>query len=52
MGKLLRNLLKSPMFVIGISIFILTLLIALLGPLFYHVDINARDIVAGPSCRS
>ena len=48
MGKLLRNLLKSPMFVIGISIFIITLLIALLGPLFYHVDINARDIVAGP----
>ena len=48
MGKLLRNLLKSPMFVIGISIFIITLLIALLGPMFYHVDINARDIVAGP----
>ena len=48
MGKLLRNLLKSPMFVIGISIFIITLLLALLGPMFYHVDINARDIVAGP----
>ena len=48
MGKLIRNLLKSPMFVIGISIFIITLLIALLGPIFYHVDINARDIVAGP----
>ena len=36
------------MFVVGISIFILTLLIAIFGPLFYHVDINARDIVAGP----
>ena len=48
MVKLLRNLLKSPMFVVGISIFILTLLIAIFGPLFYHVDINARDIVAGP----
>ena len=48
MGKLIRNLLKSPMFVIGISIFIITLLLALLGPMFYHVDINARDIVAGP----
>jgi len=36
------------MFVIGISIFIITLLIALFGPVFYHVDINARDIVAGP----
>ena len=54
MGKLLRNLLKSPMFVIGISIFILTLLIALFGPFIYQLltghpmDINARDIIAGP----
>ena len=48
MGKLLRNLLKSPMFVIGVSIFVLSLLIALFGPLFYHVDINARDMMAGP----
>jgi peptide/nickel transport system permease protein len=36
------------MFVIGVSIFIITLLIALFGPLFYHVDINARDMMAGP----
>ena len=48
MGKLLRNLLKSPMFVIGVSIFFITLLIAFFGPLFYHVDINARDMMAGP----
>ena len=48
MLKLLRNLLKSPMFVIGISIFVLTLLIALFGPLFYSVDTHARDILAGP----
>ena len=48
MGKLLKNLLKSPMFVIGVSIFVLSLLIALFGPLFYHVDINARDMMAGP----
>ena len=48
MGKLLRNLLKSPMFVIGVSIFVLTLLIAIFGPLFYNVDTHARDIVAGP----
>ena len=33
MIKLLRNLLKSPMFVIGISIFVLTLLIAFWTPL-------------------
>ena len=48
MGQLLKNLLKSPMFVIGISIFILTLLIAVFGPLFYNVDTHARDIMAGP----
>jgi peptide/nickel transport system permease protein len=48
MLKLLKNLLKSPMFVIGISIFFLTLIIAFFGPVFYHVDTNARDIIAGP----
>ncbi|MFA6622633.1 MAG: ABC transporter permease [Fibrobacteraceae bacterium] len=48
MLKLLKNLLKSPMFVIGISIFLLTLIIAFFGPVFYHVDTNARDIIAGP----
>ncbi len=48
MIKLLKNLMKSPMFVVGIVIFILSLLIAIFGPLFYNVDINARDIVAGP----
>lgn len=48
MIKLLKNLLKSPMFVIGVSIFFLTLAIAFLGPVFYDVDTNARDIVAGP----
>jgi peptide/nickel transport system permease protein len=35
--KLLKNLLKSPMFVIGASLFLLTLLIALVGPLFYKI---------------
>ncbi|MCQ2121519.1 MAG: ABC transporter permease [Fibrobacter sp.] len=48
MLKLLKNLMKSPMFVVGISLFIITLLIALFGPVFYHVDTNARDIIAGP----
>jgi len=48
MVKLLKNLLKSPMFVIGVSIFFLTLAFAFLGPVFYDVDTNARDIVAGP----
>ena len=36
------------MFVIGISIFLLTLIIAFFVPVFYHVDTNARDIIAGP----
>lgn len=48
MLKLLKNLMKSPMFVIGVAIFFLSLFVAIFGPLFYHVDINARDIVAGP----
>lgn len=48
MLKLLKNLMKSPMFVIGIGIFFISLLVAVFGPCFYHVDISARDIVAGP----
>ena len=48
MLKLLKNLMKSPMFVIGVGIFFLSLFVAIFGPLFYHVDINARDILAGP----
>ncbi|GBU23078.1 glutathione transport system permease protein [Fibrobacteres bacterium R8-0-B4] len=35
--KLLKNLLKSPMFVIGASLFLLTLLVALAGPLIYKI---------------
>lgn len=48
MLKLLKNLMKSPMFVVGVTIFLITLLIAFLGPVFYNVDTNYRDIVAGP----
>jgi peptide/nickel transport system permease protein len=40
--KLLENLLKSPFFVLGMSLFLLTLLSALLGPLILHVDVNTR----------
>lgn len=40
--KLLKNLLKSPAFVLGASLFLLTLLLALLGPLFVHVDTKTR----------
>ena len=38
--KLLRNLLKTPMFVIGMGLFLVTLCVALIGPLFHHIDLN------------
>jgi len=38
--KLIRNLLKSPMFVIGMSLFIGTLLVAIIGPLVYHINLD------------
>src|SRR5262245_38986765 len=40
--KLLRNLFKSPAFVIGIVLFFGTLLLALLGPVFLHIDTKTR----------
>jgi peptide/nickel transport system permease protein len=38
--KIFMNLLKSPFFIIGITIFLLTIGIALLFPLFYHIDVR------------
>ena len=40
--KLLRNLLKQPSFVLGISLLLLTLSLALLGPVIFHVDTKTR----------
>jgi peptide/nickel transport system permease protein len=40
--KLLKNLLKSASFVIGAGLFLATLLLALLGPLFTAGDVSAR----------
>jgi peptide/nickel transport system permease protein len=40
--KLLKNLLKTPSFLLGFGLFFGTLLFALLGPLFVHVDVNTR----------
>ncbi len=40
--KLLKNLLKSPAFVLGASLFLFTLLLALLGPLVIDVDTKTR----------
>ena len=40
--KLLKNLLKNPSFLVGASLFLLTLLVALFGSLFTDADINTR----------
>jgi peptide/nickel transport system permease protein len=40
--KLFKNLLRTPSFVIGFGLFFTTLIIALLGPLLVHVDVNTR----------
>jgi peptide/nickel transport system permease protein len=40
--KLFKNLLKTPSFVFGMGLFLGTLLLALFGPLFMHVDVITR----------
>jgi peptide/nickel transport system permease protein len=40
--KLFKNLLKQPSFLFGAVLLIATLLLALLGPLLFHVDIKTR----------
>ena len=40
--KLFKNLLKSPSFIFGASLFLLTLALALLGPVFFHLDTKTR----------
>ena len=52
--RLFKNLLKSPAFVIGASLFLLTLALALFGPLFIHVDAKTRVGLAfmPPSARA
>jgi peptide/nickel transport system permease protein len=40
--KLLAGLLKSPAFVLGMGLFLATVLLALLGPLFLRVDATTR----------
>ncbi len=50
--KLLRNLLKSPMFVIGVTLFFGTILIALAGPLFYKINMaRVGSQYAAPSAK-
>jgi peptide/nickel transport system permease protein len=38
--KIFLNLLKSPSFLIGISLFFLTICMAVFFPLFYHIDVR------------
>ena len=40
--KLFKNLLKSPSFLFGATLLIATLLLALLGPVVFHVDTKTR----------
>jgi len=40
--KLLKQLLRSPFFVLGAGLFLLTLSFGLLGPLFMNLDVNTR----------
>jgi peptide/nickel transport system permease protein len=40
--KLFKNLLKSPSFLFGATLFLLTLMLALLGPFVFHVDTKTR----------
>ncbi len=40
--KILKNLLKSPFFVTGMGLFLITILVATLSPLFYNIDIHTR----------
>lgn len=40
--KILKNLLKSPFFVAGMGLFLITILVAILSPLFYNIDIHTR----------
>jgi peptide/nickel transport system permease protein len=40
--KLLKNLLKSPAFLLGASLFLVTLLLALFGPLLFDLNVKNR----------
>jgi len=38
--KMLKNLLKTPMFVVGAGLFLLTLALAFIGPFFHGINLN------------
>ncbi len=49
--KIFLNLLKSPFFITGISIFLLTMCIALFFPFFYKIDIHTVGAAMMPPSR-
>jgi peptide/nickel transport system permease protein len=46
--KIFLNLLKSPSFLFGIGLFLLTIALALLFPLFYHIDVRTLSAAMLP----
>ena len=42
--KIFLNLLKSPFFLVGVSIFFLTFALALFFPVFYHIDVKTVSL--------
>jgi peptide/nickel transport system permease protein len=46
--KILLNLLKSPFFIFGMGLFLLTIVIALLFPLVYHIDARTVSTAMQP----
>ncbi len=49
--KIFLNLLKSPSFLIGISLFFLTICFAVFLPFFYHIDVRTMGVPMTPPCR-
>ncbi|MGB7569433.1 MAG: ABC transporter permease [Chitinivibrionales bacterium] len=49
--KIFLNLLKSPSFLIGISLFFLTICFAVFFPFFHHIDVRTMGVPMTPPCR-
>jgi ABC-type dipeptide/oligopeptide/nickel transport systems, permease components len=49
--KIFLNLLKSPSFLIGISLFFLTIFLAVFFPFFYHIDVRTMGAPMLPPSR-
>jgi peptide/nickel transport system permease protein len=49
--KMFLNLFKSPSFLIGISLFLLTICLAVFFPIFYHIDVRTMSAPMMPPSR-